>query len=71
VLETKITKSFSLTMNCLSYLSPNDGIYQMSVTMILVLNDVVVNFQQERQVTMGVFAGVQEFRGREEFEQVH
>jgi hypothetical protein len=42
----------------------------MSVSMVLVLNDVVEDFQQQGQVTMSIFPGIQELGGRKELKQV-
>ena len=42
----------------------------MSVSVVLVLDDVIEDLQQEGQVSVSVFSRIQEFRRRKELEQI-
>jgi len=43
----------------------------MCIAVILVLNDIVKDFQKQCQMPMGVFTTVQEFGRGKQFEQIH
>ena len=53
-----LTLIITLTFIITTYLSSDECVYQMGIAVILVLNNVVEDFQQQRQMAMGVFATV-------------
>ena len=53
-----------------TYLSSNNGVHQMSIAVVLVLQNVVEDLEEQGQVTVSVFAGIQEFGTAEQFKQV-